>query len=181
MCDGNGERGFRRNNYFMGKLLTERDFQDEQQYHISKRRFFNRCMYGSRIVCGLDVELIRHQVLIEKGLCLDCCGREIFFPVRDKISLPEMDGIYYLVLLYKEIGINPIPRPDSRGSDSDTVFQHIKETYELMWQADNPFTNHEFMGDAWKACGESHPVAIAKIVKRQHYVTLIEYARINEE
>ena len=182
MCDDNDRRGFRRNRYFTGRLLTAKDFQDEQDYHISKRRYFNRCMYGSTIVCGLEVELGRqHQVRVQKGLCLDCCGREIFLPNDEIISVPKKDGIYFLVLLYKEIDINPMPIPDSPCNDPSIEYLQIEETYEMMWQTDNPYVNHEFKDGAWKACGESHPVAIAKAIKRCNAVTLIEFIRLHEK
>lgn len=176
MGDDNDKTGFQRVRFFQGQVLTQDDLNAEQEYHLSKRRFFNQCMYGSKIVCGLDVELIRNRVLIQKGLCLDCCGREIFLPAGDKISIPEKEGIYYLVLLYKEIGIDPVPI----GDDGQMEYQRIKETYDIMWQADNPYAHHEFKDGAWKACGESHPVAIANVVKSGHSVTFIEFTRLHE-
>ena len=33
---------FQRNNYYYGKLLTARDFEDEQRYYNDKRRLSNR-------------------------------------------------------------------------------------------------------------------------------------------
>lgn len=181
MCDDNSDRGFVRNRYFEGLILTAKDLRDEQEYHISKSRFFHRCMYGSRIVCGLEVELIRYQILIQKGLCLDCCGREIYLPTQNKISLPEKDDIYYLVLSYKEIGINPVTPLPLPSSTHDMEYRQIEETYEIMWQTNDPFLGHEFKDGAWKACGHSHPVALAKIAKKRDSITLIEHHRLNNE
>jgi DNA-binding beta-propeller fold protein YncE len=70
-------------NYFTGQFLTERDFCDEQTYHIGKHRQHNRYLHGWGTVCGLRV--VQHPapecrdrfVIIEPGLALDCCGREI--------------------------------------------------------------------------------------------------------
>ena len=181
MCDENEKAGFQRVRFFKGLVLTEDDFNAEQEYHISKRRYFNQCMYGSKIVCGLKVEIIRSGILIQKGLCLDCCGREIFLPAGDKISIPEKDGIYYLVLMYKEIGIDPVPIPGSPGDNIQMEYRRIKETYEIMWQTDNPYENHEFKDWAWKACGKPHPVSIAKIVKRRNSATLVEHNGLTQE
>ncbi len=180
MCDENEKAGFQRVRFFQGLVLTEDDFNAEQDYHISKRRIFNQCMYGSKIVCGLKVEIIRSGILIQKGLCLDCCGREIFLPEGDKISIPDKDGYYYLVLLYKEIGIDSVPIPGSPDENIQMEYRRIKETYEIMWQTDYPYENHEFKDGAWKACGESHPVAIAKAIKRRDSVSLIEFTRLHE-
>lgn len=138
-------------------------------------------MYGSKIVCGLDVELIRYHILVQKGLCLDCCGCEIYLPLQEKIEIPEKDGIYYLVLLYKEIGVNPAPTYVPPSRESETEYQQIEETYEIMWQTDNPYVNHEFIEGSWKACGEPHPLAIASIINRRGAVTLIEYNRLHDE
>ena len=180
MCDDNSDRGFVRNRFFEGQILTAEDLRDEQEYYISKRRFFHRCMYGSKIICGLEVELIRHQILIQKGLCLDCCGREICILTQDNILLPKKDGIYYLAVSYKEVGINPVPMPESLNPPQGMEYRQIKETYEITWQTDDPFLNHEYKDGAWKACGNSHPVSIAKILKRRESVTLIEYNRLND-
>jgi DNA-binding beta-propeller fold protein YncE len=76
-------------NYFTGQFLAERDFRDEQNYHIGKHRHHNRYLHGWGTVCGLRV--IQHPdpacqsrfVIIEPGLAVDCCGREIV--VREKV------------------------------------------------------------------------------------------------
>lgn len=78
-------------NYFTGQFLAERDFRDEQNYHIGKHRQHNRYLHGWGTVCGLRV--VQHHnpdcrkriVIIEPGLALDCCGRELV--LRDKFHL----------------------------------------------------------------------------------------------
>jgi DNA-binding beta-propeller fold protein YncE len=75
-----------RNHYFTGKLLVERDFTDEQRYHIGKQRRHNQRLHGRGTVCGLQVKehpnaACRNQyVVIEPGMAIDCCGREIIVP-----------------------------------------------------------------------------------------------------
>jgi hypothetical protein len=70
-------------NYFTGQFLAERDFRAEQDYHVGKHRQHNRYLHGRGTVCGLRVEQHPNPdcrdrfVLIEPGLALDCCGREI--------------------------------------------------------------------------------------------------------
>lgn len=46
---------FERNNYYYGKMLTSRDFQNEQSYMNDKRRLVNRLLHGVGIVYGMDV------------------------------------------------------------------------------------------------------------------------------
>ena len=72
-----------RNSYFTGKLLVERDFTDEQRYFLGKERRHNQALHGSGVACGLKVvehpnPACRSQyVLVEPGIAVDCCGREI--------------------------------------------------------------------------------------------------------
>ena len=71
---------FRQLRYFPGLLLDDRDFVDQQTYHIQKRRLLNRTLYGWGVVCGLDLKREKdpHFFTVTSGLALDCCGREIW-------------------------------------------------------------------------------------------------------
>ena len=62
---------FRRNRFFAGRLLTAEDYEAEQAYHIGKRRLLNRCMYGCRIVSGLEINLSSEEIVIQEGLALE--------------------------------------------------------------------------------------------------------------
>jgi hypothetical protein len=70
-------------NYFTGQFLTERDLRAEQEYHIGKHRQHNRYLHGHGSVCGLRVTQHPNPacrdrfIILEPGLALDCCGREI--------------------------------------------------------------------------------------------------------
>jgi hypothetical protein len=72
-----------RNTYYTGKFLVTRDFLDEQSYVIGKDRRHNRALHGAGTVCGLKV--VPHPnpacrdryVVVEPGVAVDCCGREI--------------------------------------------------------------------------------------------------------
>ncbi|HLJ46303.1 MAG TPA: hypothetical protein VKU01_09865 [Bryobacteraceae bacterium] len=72
-----------RNHYFTGKLLVERDFTDEQRYFLGKDRRHNQALHGHGTVCGLKVKQHPNRacqnqyVVIEPGIAIDCCGREI--------------------------------------------------------------------------------------------------------
>ena len=75
--------------YASGMILTARDLQAEQEYHIQKRRMHNRCLHGCRVACGLGVTLRRKFVYIEPGMALDCQGNEIVVSEPVKIPLPD--------------------------------------------------------------------------------------------
>src|SRR5262245_20462312 len=82
--------GFCRTAYYTGKLLTARDFMDEQRYHIDKLRLHHMLLHGWGTVCGLRVKPHPHcpglRVVVEAGLAIDECGREVRL-LRD-IDLP---------------------------------------------------------------------------------------------
>lgn len=91
---------FERNNYYCGKLMTARDFQDEQCYFNEKRWLINRMIHGWGVVCGLDVRrkpknpndpnegFDDKYVQITPGMAIDCCGREIFLNENWNVKLP---------------------------------------------------------------------------------------------
>ncbi len=84
---------FCRNHYFTGKLLTERDLSAEQRYFIDKLRLHHLALHGWGVVCGLRVKPHPHcpdrRLVIEPGLAIDGCGREILVPEEVEIELPE--------------------------------------------------------------------------------------------
>jgi DNA-binding beta-propeller fold protein YncE len=71
---------FKRNNYFTGKLLVERDFTDEQRYYVDKLRLHHQQLHGHGVVCGLKVKphdnpaCRDRMICIEPGTAIDCCG-----------------------------------------------------------------------------------------------------------
>lgn len=124
---------FKRSNYFHGMLLTDRDFKDEQQYHLQKRWLLNRKLFGWGVVCGLDIECEAGQkiIKIKPGMALDDQGREIYVektfeadlsmlldasrtvsatndPCAKTTSTTETTD-YYLTICYHEAKTDPIP------------------------------------------------------------------------
>lgn len=68
----------KRLNYFNSQFLVERDFLDEQSYHVTMRRLHNRALRSWGIVNGLNVTKSGdRQVSISPGLAVDNDGREI--------------------------------------------------------------------------------------------------------
>lgn len=127
VCDYNE---FRRLRYFHGMLLDDKDFSSEQEYHNNKRRFINRMLHGSGVVCGLDLNGKKEGRWIEvtSGLALDCAGNEIWVPRTTRIDLasllppkdkgknqPECEeedetppNTYYIGIRYEEKPTNPV-------------------------------------------------------------------------
>ena len=143
---------FSRNNYFTGKLMLERDFTDEQRYHVDKLRLHHQRLHGWGVVCGLRVVADTNPacrdryVTVEPGLAIDCCGREIVVTetVRVDITrLPSYPAItaadapparaLQLCIRYRECGTDTIPvLYDECAWDNDKCAPNrISESYEF--------------------------------------------------
>ena len=83
---------FSRLRYFHGMLLDDKDFRAEQQYHAGKRRFLNRMLHGSGVVCGLELkgEKDKRWIKVTSGLAFDCSGNEIWVSEEQKIDLATL-------------------------------------------------------------------------------------------
>lgn len=69
--------------YFFGQLLTQRDLQAEQAYHLRVQRLVQRESFGMGTTAGLrvvgekDGTPLDRSVIIEPGLAFDSDGREL--------------------------------------------------------------------------------------------------------
>ncbi len=86
---------FCRSNYYTGKLLTERDFSGEQQYHTDKLRLHQMALHGWGLVCGLTVHPHPYcphlRIVVEAGMGIDDCGREVRVLRDVELPLPQPD------------------------------------------------------------------------------------------
>lgn len=84
---------FCRNNYFTGKLLTERDLTAEQRYLTDKLRLHHIALHGWGVICGLKVRSHPYcpelKVIVEPGLAIDPCGRFIRVLKEVEVDLPK--------------------------------------------------------------------------------------------
>lgn len=149
-CTPCGVKTFTRNHYFNGKLLVERDFVDEQIYHIAKNRLLNSVLHGDGTVCGLKLrehpspDCRGEYVYVEPGVAMDCCGREIVIPRNTPIHVAalveqaelEFDAEasdVYIAVRYSETPSEMIPviLPDCDCADQQTAANRIEETFEF--------------------------------------------------
>jgi hypothetical protein len=186
---------FERNNYFYGKLMTARDFKDEQCYFNEKRWLINRMINGWGVVCGLDVhfedydeECIQEKstcqkesqcnIIIEPGLAIDCCGREILVCERQVITL---DGVedpcnqerkyqkedkkrYVICLEYNECETEAITLAPSMCSQSEkTNYNRIRDSFKIRLRHASDFRARDYQREFWQlfdrkylGAGESH-------------------------
>lgn len=129
-------------NYFTGQFLTERDFRDEQTYLRGKQLQHNRYLHGWGTVCGLKVTqhpnpVCRDRLLvIEPGLALDCCGREIVI----------QDCVY--VDLIEALAGEPLDQPEP-GNDEDETPTPSNLLISLCYQE----CKTEFVPALYSDCG----------------------------
>jgi Protein of unknown function (DUF2793) len=137
----------KRNRYFYGKLMTVRDFSQEQLYFNSKRWLINRLLLGSGIICGLGLrsgtgDLKPTQVEIEPGLAINPAGQEITVTRNSRVDLgvlgitPPQTGStrsIFLRLLYHECPDEPTPSVNASPCDEVCESNRINETFTVTW------------------------------------------------
>ena len=142
----------KRSHYTDGALLTARDFQAEQDYHRGHRQRHNALLHGTGTVCGLKIiehpsdGCQRSHLVIEPGLALDCCGREIVVPERTLIEVadylrahPELrerlNGERHLTVGLRRVdtGADPVPTilPGCDAPDG-LQFSRVCEGFEVV-------------------------------------------------
>lgn len=80
-------------NYFFGQLLTQRDLQAEQRFHLLLQRLMQRETLGTGTVAGLRVdappEAGARGVFVRAGLALDPDGRELVLATDVCVQVAE--------------------------------------------------------------------------------------------
>lgn len=138
---------FERNRYFYGKLLSVEDFETEQKYFNDKRRTINRFLFGSGVVCGLNVvEVDDESISVERGLALDFAGREIVLDEPAVRRITELEGYgngqeegyYYLCLEYQEEATELMHNVTGAAGRNSSEFNKYKEGYRLFVTQEEP-------------------------------------------
>lgn len=138
---------FERNRYFYGKLLSVEDFETEQKYFNDKRRTINRFLFGSGVVCGLNVvEVDDESISVERGFALDFAGREMMLdePVVRKITELEgygtgqEEGFYYLCMEYQEEATELMHNVTGAAGRNSSEFNKYREGYRLFVTHEEP-------------------------------------------
>ena len=149
----------RRNTYFDGKMLLERDFLAEQDYHRGHRHLHNAMLHGTGTVCGLKViehpslDCRRDLVVVESGMAIDCCGQEIVVPERAPVRVRKMieadpdlrsalDGTRHLVIAIcrRDHGDEQVPAilGNCAGDGFPTEYGRVAEGFEFVLSARDP-------------------------------------------
>lgn len=149
-------RTFERNNYFFGKLLTVRDFGLEQEYHRDKVRLHTRFLHDWGVVCGLRVRSASNtenpwRWVLEPGLAIDACGREIIvsqpceFDLQEALKQAGMLQLdptkpLYLALAYHECEAEAVPvyAREQCAPQADCAPNRIIEGYSIGFTTEAP-------------------------------------------
>src|SRR5262245_53356210 len=113
----------KRNHYFYGKLMDVAQFNKEQSYLNHKRWLLNRLMFGTGVVCGLDIVVDatdKNMLQLKPGMALDASGHEILVPeavhfnprkLTDEKGRPAGDalGSVEICLAYGEKATDLVP------------------------------------------------------------------------
>ena len=151
-----------RPNYFVGKILTAADFQQEQEYHREKSRRHNRFLHGWGVVSGLDVHIEDNAtVIVSPGLALDCAGNELVLTAPEKMSLSCVTGKHYLTIRYRES-----PGGEQPSLHEESHFSRIDEDVLIELARANPAEDHPGMGAGSPGCGLSHAICLAAFSQR---------------
>ncbi len=131
---------FERNHYFYGKLLTVRDFEDEQRYMNDKRRINNVLTKGAGVISGLSTVMIDEKTIsLETGMALDYMGREIIVPESVTKKLNILDGFkeiknyetVYLCLEYAEKKKEKVHSITETIGEEEEDYNRVEEKYHL--------------------------------------------------
>ena len=168
---------FRRNNYFYGKLLTVRDFEEEQRYFNDKRRIGNFLLSGTGVVSGLGVICLDEKTIsVEAGMAVDYLGREIVLEESVIKKLNVLEGFdsledfrrVYLCLEYAESLEEKVPSVTG-GIDGNDSYNRVREGYRLFLTDtvnDEHLLTNDYLFEDKQVIYEDEAVKITQVVPR---------------
>ncbi|MDQ3806448.1 MAG: hypothetical protein M3416_21780, partial [Acidobacteriota bacterium] len=159
-------KAFDRNRYFYGKLMTARDFAQEQAYFNSKRWLINRLLFGSGVVCGLDVSgggPAPQPLVVKPGVAIDAHGREIIVAAETKVKIadllaglrpavpPDLTGArdFRLCISYQECPQEPVPAMKGSACEQICDFNRVREGFSFKLREAPPAPTPPTPCDRW--------------------------------
>jgi hypothetical protein len=109
----------KRLNYFTGQFLKEKDFKDEQDYHINALSNHNKYVHSWGIASGLDVSLDKteNHIILDKGMAIDRNGKQIILEKSVKIDIPnESELPVFLTISLKTTETDPSQDTEFSGN-----------------------------------------------------------------
>src|SRR5215831_2037093 len=155
------QRSLERNRYFYGKLMTVRDFTQEQLYFNAKRWLLNRLLFGSGVICGLKVNTGSDPttIVIGKGLALDPVGREVTVIDDNPVDLTKLielsDNAFtgnktgFLCLAERDCPRDPVPALASSPCDETCESNRWQESFDVSWDEEVASPPHPTACQNW--------------------------------
>jgi hypothetical protein len=143
-----------RTRFYNGMLLTAEHLRAEQAYHRESLKRLNRNLFGSGIVCGLEVEIQPRGLCltVHPGVALDCCGNLVEVCKCVTVDLSKV--------CKDEYGSQCLPPPDPQNPDQNVINKYLVLRYdEKLTDPEQVFTP----GDECKAAGEKTNCEASKI------------------
>ncbi len=122
----------KRMNYFDRQFLRAKDFQDEQDYHIDRRRRHNRLLHTPGVAEGLEVtgKTGTNIVTVSKGTAINPKGQEIVLDDQRTVHMPTVSMsedetcTVEIYIAYSEDKTDPSSDPGVAG-ETRTTESHI--------------------------------------------------------
>jgi hypothetical protein len=143
--------------------MTVQDFTAEQEYHVGKNWLQNRLIFGAGVVMGLECSIERGRLAIQPGVAMDCLGREIVVTERQRIDVPEEPEELIVSLFYEERKVAFVPAIQGGDLAQEIEATMIEEGFKVVFGDESSTADHVRRGKRWKACGEDHPVPLARL------------------
>jgi hypothetical protein len=155
-CTSKG--GLTRPRYFTGKLLTEGDFQGEQDYVREKMRRHNRCLFGFGVVTGLQVTLESNSetneqlvVTVSPGCAIDANGEQITVCEPLRCTLPTRISAGYVIARYFEQAVDPLPTVVDGSIECSRIQEGVAVEFEQNMPTDGVALAHlEQVDGKWR-------------------------------
>ncbi|MEP6620354.1 MAG: hypothetical protein ABJE47_13605 [bacterium] len=96
----------KRPNYFTSQFLVDKDFNDEQAYHLNARRLHDRLLHTSGVAEGLDITFVGPtQVQVGVGSAIDASGRQIIIgdALTYTLATAGNDLDVFITIAYQEV------------------------------------------------------------------------------
>jgi hypothetical protein len=159
----------KRPNYFTSQFLVERDFNDEQAYHVNMRRRHNRLLHAFGVADGLLVTRAGPtSVQVSAGTAVDRDGREIV--LQDPRTFPlQTSGNNLDVFLWIAYGefLDPADKDTQSGLD-----KFLRTTEKPLLQDGRRGSAQRWRGDPARAhspeCLGQHRVGWLDQLDRAH-------------
>jgi hypothetical protein len=139
--------------FFTGQALTVEGLILEQDYFLEKLKRHNRTLHGFGIVSGLRVTMKRGAVIVAPGLALDCEGNELVISSAQSLPAATIESLSsaFVSLRYVE--------EETDFASAATIIESV--ALEMVQQNFN--RGHRHLRARWLACGQAHPLTIAKL------------------